>query len=309
MPRLLPINSAIAHDLEPFARVRLIVVDLDGTLLDPKWSVVEFIQSSIPRLRVRGIRFTIATGRAFRGIEEVLPRLGLPSSMPLALYNGSLIVDAARRKIFHSRVIPAVVVAQAVRWGLEKGVPVLCYPLPVIRSSGLLESPMGFTPDGYPPLHSEPNGYEVDWRGPKYSDSVPDCLAVLVDLRHLNGIMWEHACFDHPGVTVTQSSSSFLEFRPAGGDKGMATKIIASKLGVPLSAVMAIGDNDNDIEMLKTAGVSVSVGNASTNLQAVAAYNTPLTSAQGCIQIIRLVIAAHRYREVIMKNKEQIRNE
>jgi hydroxymethylpyrimidine pyrophosphatase-like HAD family hydrolase len=89
----------------------------------------------------------------------------------------------------------------------------------------------------------------------------------------------------------------------------MATKIIASKLGVPLSAVMAIGDNDNDIEMLKTAGVSVSVGNASTNLQAVAAYNTPLTSAQGCIQIIRLVIAAHRYREVIMKNKEQIRNE
>lgn len=296
MPSLLPVGTASPIDLEPFAGVQLIVADLDGTLLDPMHSVIDLIQSAIPRLRRRGVRFTIATGRAFRGVATVLPRLGLTGSMPLALYNGSLCIDAARRNVLYSRTISAAISARVVAWGLSLGRPVLCYPELANSMDGLHETPMGFLPDGNPALYAEPNGYEVTWLGPSDVNTVPNCHAILIDLRASNNVV--STPFDAAGVTITQSGSQFLEIRPNGCDKGTAVAAIIRRLQLSSSAVLAIGDNDNDIEMLTSAGVGVAVGNASPNLQSVASYATSLPAAQGCLQIIRLVIAARRYATV-----------
>ncbi len=276
--------------------MQLIVADLDGTLLDPTRSVIDLIQSAIPRLRRRGVKFTIATGRAFKGVSAILPRLKLTASTPLALYNGSICIDAAKRQVFYSLKIQANVTKEVVAWGLSRGLPVLCYPELALRSGGLLETPIGFTVDGIPAPHPEPNGYDIKWLSASQVDSAPDCLAVLIDLR--DRLTWNLISerFLHPGVTITQSGSSFLEIRPHGCDKGMAITAIAKQLRIPLSGVLAIGDNDNDIEMLEAAGIGVAVGNASLNLQSVASYSTSLPAAQGCLQVIRLVIAARRYR-------------
>ncbi len=302
MSESLPVDSVNPEALEPFSRTQLIVADLDGTLLDPTWSIIDLIQAQIPRLRHRGIRFTIATGRAFRGVAQILPRLGLTASTPLAIYNGSLCIDAAGRHVISSSVIPADIAVRAVEWGLRRGLPVLCYPQLISRAVELHEAPIGFSCDGSPSNFAEPNGYDIRWYSLQSVDIVPDCLAMLVDLRGADsGNIDLDTIQDLTGVTATQSGRSFLEIRPAGCDKGTAISFIADRLRLPLTAVLAIGDNDNDIEMLKTAGIGVAVGNASRNLQAIASHSTPLPAAQGCLQVIRLVIDAHRYRTRVNK--------
>lgn len=296
MPSNLPIDSIIPDALAPFAQIRLIVADLDGTLLDPTWSVIELIQGQIPRLRHRGVRFTIATGRAFRGITEILPRLGLTDSTPLAIYNGSLCVDAAGKHVLSSRVISSEVVSKVVEWGLHRGLPVMCYPQLVMRAAVLDEVPMGFSVRGKGSINGEPNGYNIQWYSSHHLDLIPDCLAILIDLREMGDrILDLGSITDIDEVTITQSGAKFLEIRPKGSDKGVAISEIAKRLQLPLSAVLAIGDNDNDIEMLKAVGIGVAVGNASKNLQSVATHSTPLPAAQGCLHVIRLVIDAHRY--------------
>jgi hydroxymethylpyrimidine pyrophosphatase-like HAD family hydrolase len=291
----LPIDSPSPSVLELFSKVRLIIADLDGTLLDPKSTIIDLIQSQIPRLRHRRVGFTIATGRALKGVQPILPRLGLTPSMPLALYNGSLVIDARGRKVLHSRIISAEDATKTVRWALHRNLRVLCYPQVSLSNGGLFEPPIGFTSSTTSTEFTEPNGYQISWKGVGDADALPDCLAILIDQR---GVANPPGLYEFdPAIyaTATRSGPSFIEIRPRGSDKGLAISKIAEHLQIPMSSVLAIGDNDNDIEMLQMAGLAIAVGNAAPNLKAVADYFTPHQAEGGCLQVMRLVIAAHRY--------------
>lgn len=292
---MLPLDAASTSELLPLSRIRLIVADLDGTFLDPTWAVVDLLQTMLPRLQRRGVRFTIATGRAFGGVANIMPRLALPPRTPIALYNGSLCVDAGLRNVLRSRFVAATAARRVVRSALAAGLPALCYPNIQLINGELRESPMGFTPDGKAPPHAEPNGYDVRWLGPESVASLPDCLALLVDLRSAGSSTTSFDLVADGEFSITQSGAGFIEVRPIASDKGYAVDAIARQLGVSLEHVLAIGDNDNDIEMLRTCAVGVAVGNASDRLRHVARYTTTRPSAQGCLQVMRLVIAAHRY--------------
>ena len=71
---------------------------------------------------------------------------------------------------------------------------------------------------------------------------------------------------------VVRSEPTYLEILPAGVNKGAALKEVSKITGVPLSDIAAFGDSNNDIEMLKAAGLGVAVGNALDGVKAVAGY-------------------------------------
>ena len=66
----------------------------------------------------------------------------------------------------------------------------------------------------------------------------------------------------YPRLAFTASSAQFLEMIPAGISKGIALKKLCHVLDIPLENTFAIGDYDNDLELLKTAGHAIAVGNA-----------------------------------------------
>ncbi|MCA1696625.1 MAG: Cof-type HAD-IIB family hydrolase, partial [Actinobacteria bacterium] len=98
------------------------------------------------------------------------------------------------------------------------------------------------------------------------------------------------------GVTVTQSSASYLEIRPKGADKGSALSLVASSYGFGPEEVLAIGDNDNDAEMLRWAGCSVSVANATPAALLASDYVTRGAAGEGVVEAMRLLIDARRQR-------------
>jgi hydroxymethylpyrimidine pyrophosphatase-like HAD family hydrolase len=176
----------------------------------------------IPRLLRRGVRFTIATGRALRGVSDVLARLSLPATTPIALYNGSLGVDAGLTRVVWAQTIRADAARRVVRWALTAQVPVLCYPSPATVGGHLGEAPLGFTWNGLPAPHPEPNGYSVKWEGPDSVQLAPQCLALLIDLRGAERPILPRGLESLDEFTVTMSGPSFLEVRPYRADKGHA---------------------------------------------------------------------------------------
>lgn len=92
-----------------------------------------------------------------------------------------------------------------------------------------------------------------------------------------------------PGVDIASSWVNNLEVTPAGSDKGVALTDLARQLDIPMSQVMAIGDNDNDLPMLRAAGVPVAMGNASANALASADYVTLPNHECGVAAAIRAI--------------------
>lgn len=92
-----------------------------------------------------------------------------------------------------------------------------------------------------------------------------------------------------PQVEVSSSWTNNLEVNSAFANKGTALTALANELGIPLSQVMAIGDNDNDIPMLRAAGVGVAMGNASANAMAAADYATLPNGECGVAAAIRVL--------------------
>ena len=90
-----------------------------------------------------------------------------------------------------------------------------------------------------------------------------------------------------PRVEVSTSWVNNLEVNPKDANKAVALTALADSLNIPMSQVMAIGDNDNDIPMLRVAGVAVAMGNATANAKAAAHYETLPNSDGGVAAAIR----------------------
>src|SRR5438876_11636593 len=82
------------------------------------------------------------------------------------------------------------------------------------------------------------------------------------------------------------SEDTFLEILPQGSSKGAALEFVAQHLGIPLSEIIAVGDNLNDLEMIRTAGLGVAMGNAPPELRAQAGYVTSTNDEGGLAEVI-----------------------
>jgi Cof subfamily protein (haloacid dehalogenase superfamily) len=90
-----------------------------------------------------------------------------------------------------------------------------------------------------------------------------------------------------PGVEVTSSWNNNIEIMPRDVHKGTALAMLSHMLHMEQSHVMAIGDNDNDIPMLKWAGYGVAMSNASQGARAAAEFETDGNESAGVAKAIR----------------------
>ena len=164
--------------------------------------------------------------------------------------------------------------------------------------NGIQERVLGwqFGQQDLPRAAHEFNGLPVEWKGLQSTiDDHKPCAIVLKspNFDALRAIADE---LIHTGnVSVTRSGSTYLEVRPLGSDKGIALEWVARRLGLSSNQVLAIGDNDNDVEMLKWAGIGVVVNTASPSARECADFLCDFGPFQGVVQVLRLVHEAHKY--------------
>lgn len=295
-PAPLPNALSDIRDLEPFAQVELVVLDLDGTLLTdtndlPATAEWRTRSHLVNRLKSRGVPLTLATGRAFAGARAAIEAVSRHKDTPIILYNGSVVLTAAG-VLLAQRALSASAVEELTSAVTRVGGSALLYWLSADLSGRLHGEFAVFVGEGKPP-EREFNGLAVS--SPQSVPTEASCVAALlwaedpsVRSRLVDAV--EHL----QGISPTVSGSRYIEVRPIGSSKAVGLEALLGHLHIPPGRVMAIGDNDNDVELLQAVGLSVCVGNASDRAQASSRFKTTYSSSSGVIEALQLVTRARR---------------
>lgn len=295
----IPLPDALADpsELAPFADIKLIVLDLDGTLLghaadSPTTENWQRRVSLVARLNHYRVPLTIATGRAYAGARKLFDIISPKKSTPFILYNGGAVISGDGVLLSH-RQIGESATASLIRVVRRIGGGAMTYWLRSDFFSGRFEGEWAvFEGNGYAP--------EKEFNGLSISDAadVPpgsSCVAALLWADDADTkAKLEDALRTIEGISVTASGSRFIEVRPAGSSKAGGLTALLDHLRISPSRVMAIGDNDNDVELLAAVGISVCVANASQSAQHVSRYKTKYSSSSGAIEALDLVTRAKR---------------
>lgn len=295
-PARLPDALANPLELESFARVELIVFDLDGTLIGQPGNIPgEKLSGLLGRLSHQKTAVTLATGRTFTGAARVVGSIEALRKLPLVLYNGSVVMQSPAATIISCIEIDQEAVVTVVTEAARLGAEALVYCLD--RESGLAIRPKDaeavyFVGEGQAP-NVEFNGMPVQLGWNRTSRGTP--VAILVSAPSLDTLQKLRPRLNNiKSISVTQSGSKYLEIRPAGSTKAVGIASLAAHAGILPEHVLAVGDNDNDVELLKWAGVSVCVANASPAAKSASRFIANYGAEQAAIEVLDLVRRAQR---------------
>jgi len=301
MPDFLP--SWDTHDvdsLREFAKIRLIAVDLDGTLLRvPGASIPPSIERLQRKLkRYRHIKLTVATGRALAGAASLAEHLGIEKEIPIVVYNGSLVVLPRVRRLLAIRYIPNAALKTIIEIGRQMQLDVLayyCQPTGAWDSGIVEEEVLGWSKKSKSTLDF--NGLPIRWCSEVDDAGGRDSVAALIDVRANLKVVAELKSMltQVDGISCTQSTPTFVEVRPMGSNKAAGLQSVAEFLGLSSNQVLALGDNDNDIEMLKWAGIGVVVAGSSAGATATSRFLCRHGVVSGVVEALDLVHQANRY--------------
>lgn len=257
---------------------RLFAFDLDGTLIDDKTHLSPRVETALRLARTLGHLITIATGRSCPPTMVFARRLGLTT--PIICYQGAVIQDIQTRSLIFHKSLPLGLAREIARWGTDRGLDITAYRDDVIY----LEE-----------IRREPDFYERWFGLPMVLvDDLADALGgevtkfiVTVPPNEAQGVLAEaHALFGDR-AQVVRSHDFFIEFVAKGVSKGDALARLAVHLEVPREQVIAVGDNENDLDMIRWAGVGVAMGNAPRSVQREADWVAPPVNEDGAAEVLR----------------------
>ena len=265
-------------------RVELIASDMDCTLLADDKSMPEGMGRRIGALAEAGVTFAAASGRPLYTLEAMFP--GSAGRMAFVSDNGAT-VAVGGRAVFRS-LIPGEVLARLVKFTMAdgRGCPVVCgtdraRALASARRHKAALDPYYSTAayvDTPEELLCEANKFTVYFPG---LDSVEACADAFAP--EFGGLL-----------SVTPAGPEWLDVMNPGVNKGTGITRLCEHLGVDLADAVAIGDTDNDAEMLEAAGHGYLVANAEERMWPHADFLAPSNNECGVAQVIDAVLAARR---------------
>ncbi|HEY5465805.1 MAG TPA: HAD family hydrolase [Clostridia bacterium] len=256
--------------------IRMILTDMDGTLLSPDLSVSAGNLQAIADARASGIDIAIATGRPDLLVRDYVRRLEI--SLPVVSCNGALIRDCATEEIIHMQAIPPDSAAAILELCLERGVDCLAYAPDSVWFPGYSRRISFF--NEYNQLAKAGGTRLVDLRLYDESDlrSIAQAGISKIFLGRIVKNDIEQAAdiirSTIPGVDMVNSVGDSRDIMAAGTSKGMALRILAAHAGFDPCQVAAFGDAENDISMFEAAGISFAMRNAPADVRAAATHVT-----------------------------------
>lgn len=264
--------------MRTISAIKLVAVDLDGTLLGPDLKISPRTRAAISAARVRGVHFVIATGRMYQSAAPYARELELEGA-PLVAYNGALVREFPSGRTVHHEPVPVETCLRAARHCEDRGYHVQAYV-----DDQLHVPDLGLRTEQYvsvSQVRAHPVGPLSRWlKAPSTKMLVVDeperIEAIQADLRELLG----------PSVSVVQSYPLFLEIVSSKVSKGTALQATAEALGLGQAEVAAVGDAANDLPMLAWAGVSFAMAHAPERVKRAAAYVTESAPGDGVAEAL-----------------------
>lgn len=301
----LPDGNSALEEYKPFAAVDFIVTDLDGTLTVGSTPVLEQIKNKIAYLKRMGVSTTVATGRSYVGAQKLINDLHIVDGMPIVLYNGCVLVEHNKDNLIAICTIPFYAVEHI--WEIIKktgaGIYIYTYDISIHNFQDLskrnhIEEIVYYS--GYKCVQEDINGTRVKYLA---MDEIcnQNIVSILLPRDELTQMVYKQLMdFFESDVNVvfTDSGSGFIEVKSAMQNKSIIIselKKIERVTKYKAYKILAIGDNDNDADLLENADISVAVANSSPTAIRHADYICKNKSACGFLDMLTVIERAKRY--------------
>lgn len=235
---------------------KIIATDLDETLLNDQKHVSEADIKSISKLQ--DTKLVIATGRGFEAVQANLKEIGLYDleNQYLISFNGGVITECKDNKILYSHLMPFEDVKRLFEIGLKYDVCIHIYTLDCCYAYRLFENERNILIGGSFALNTFEDTSLEFFKDKK----IAKVLFCKEDMDYLRMIKKQINLDDR--FSISFSSNRYLEINPLGIDKGVGLKKLCKLLDIDIKDTIAVGDNLNDLSMIKVAGLGIGVKNS-----------------------------------------------
>lgn len=266
------------------SRIKLIMSDIDGTILDKNHQLDSYLIELMPLLKQRDIPFVLASARSPLGIAPISKELGI-TDFPIACYNGALISLGDKILSQHSIDKSELLLLHDF---LKKEFPTVS--INVYSGKDWLVN----TIDEWVEIESTITG-----ESPKVTslaDFIKDektlvhKLLLIDNAATIQKLKETLATMDFPQTDFYLSKDNYLEVTHNQVSKKQALLELANYYQLSLTEIMTIGDNYNDIPMIETAGLGVAMGNAPTEVKTCANRVTDSNDQNGVSKAIKLYV-------------------
>ncbi len=271
----------------PTTDLRLVIADVDGTLVTPQKVLTDRAQRAVGGLHAAGIVFTITSGRPPRGMKKLIDELHITA--PIAAFNGGALVNPDLSVVTAKYLRPddaEAVINRVSHCGLD----VWLYTEnewfvrdPKAAHVAREQWTVGFAPTvaaSFAPLLSR--AMKIVGISDEYQ-RVERCEA---DLQQQAGGRY----------SATRSQPYYLDITHPDANKGQVVLTLSKLLNIPAENIATIGDMPNDVLMFRQSGYSIAMGNASDAVQAAAKFVTTSNEQEGFANAMERLILHQRAR-------------
>jgi Cof subfamily protein (haloacid dehalogenase superfamily) len=258
------------HAAQP---IRMVIADVDGTLVTQEKALTKRAAEAVWRLHQAGIQFSVTSGRPPRGMAMLIDPLKL--TQPLAAFNGGVLIQPDLKTVVDQKFLPAGVPEEVMEAIGHHGLDVWVYT----DTEWFVRDPNA--------AHVAREQWTV-----KFPPTVVKTFAGLLgrvakivgvsdDLDRVAKCEKDVQQAGGAHISAARSQPYYLDVTHPQANKGEVVLSISRLLNIPAAEIATIGDMPNDVLMFNKSGVSIAMGNASTEVQASATYVTSTNEEEG----------------------------
>ena len=282
--------------------VRLIAMDMDGTLLtriDPVTACIPPENAAaLRRCMDAGVHLALASGRMPDDASFFADDAAIP--MHIIGLNGSVTLDHPFGSVLSEHFLTEADARRILSILMDSGADVCIFGQWEVVC--MQDRPLSWAQRELGTYFGRTGGRLTYRSGGDGAESLISRAGKIVALTESDreglALARERISRELPHLKITSSWWNNFEVNPAGVDKGSALRELADRLGIPMEQVMAIGDNDNDVPMLKVAPISVAMGNASPAARDAARYLTLPNDRFGVAEAIHAIVFGEHSQNV-----------
>ncbi len=285
---MLPAVSLNMPSSIPAPAIRLLLADVDGTLVTPEKALTEAAIAAVRELDEAGVLFALTSGRPPRGMSMLVEPLDVRT--PIAAFNGGLLVDRDMT-VIEQRTIPAALVAPAIALLKAQALDVWLYR----GADWYVQNLTG------PHVDREAQTVQFAPTLREDYDGLVDQIAKIVGVSDDHDAVERAATAAHERfgdhVSAARSQPYYVDVTHPQANKGSVVEFLAHRYEIPEAQVATIGDMANDVLMFARSGLSIAMGNADREVQRAARRVTASNEHDGFAQAVRrfvLPVAAQR---------------
>lgn len=256
--------------------IKLIAIDIDGTLIDSNHQLHPATINALRKKAADGIKIVLCSGRPMIGMLPFVEQLGLLSENEYTIsYNGALVQHNADQKTLIEHTLSHADFLRIAKIGQELNLKMhildleyMYTPNRHISEYTVFDSYATQMPLQYCPIEEMPQ-------------TTISKMMFVDQAERLEAAIQKLPAELYDDYTMLHSMPFFFEFLNKKASKGNAVRDLAAYLGIQQAEIMAIGDNENDLDMLTYAGIGVAMANASENAKKAADVITKSNDEQG----------------------------